>query len=212
MRIAKGEYICFVDDDDFILEIPGKSFDEYISYLFQNNIFIVSGDTKRFPFSEKYDDSINESKSIQKFNTTIHRNYFCSLLKKHNLITKNEYPKYFTKEIIKIHNLISTSGIIINKNILNYVKEFMPISYGEDWHYWQQILNFSDCLFDSNYIIGYQTDNVKQHEGKSLNPFQIYILETLKWDNFPPHTKKIKPNIIFLNIIKIFSFYNIISK
>lgn len=146
--IASGEWIAFLDDDDFFL--PNKieiQLNKMINnnYLFSStNMFFVTHNT------------ITENK----LDIDILKLYF------------DEYsvPKCLNKEIINNTNLINNSSVIIHRTIINMVGEFKLIKY-EDWDYWKRALSYVNCLYIDMPLV-YYTYGVSQINNIDRNKYK----------------------------------------
>jgi glycosyltransferase involved in cell wall biosynthesis len=124
IKIAKGEWIAFLDDDDFYL--PNK-LSIQIDYMKKKNILFSS--TNMFIIN-------HNSISIDKLDFNVIRQYF----------NKGYVPKVLTFDIIEKNNFINNSSVVMHKSIVEKTGEFKAIKY-EDWEYWKRALQYTDCYY-----------------------------------------------------------------
>ncbi len=143
MRVAKGEYIAFLDDDDIWmpekLEIQIKEMKKYNYEVsctegYFGRGFYNPNDTYELYNGEHY---WNDLKKIYKLN--------------------NSFPDIFTREFIEIHNPIITSSVCFKRSIVDKIG-LMPlyrnggqmingIKEWQDYSYWKLMLHKRDCLY-----------------------------------------------------------------
>jgi teichuronic acid biosynthesis glycosyltransferase TuaG len=140
LEIASGEWIAFLDDDDFYnpmkLEIQLKYMKQYGLLFSSTNMNII----------------IHNSISIDNLDYKIIRQYF----------DVGQVPKILTKNIIEQSNFINNSSVIIHKTIINKVGKFNVIDK-EDWDYWKRALEYTNCLYIENPLINYTVNNEKHY-------------------------------------------------
>lgn len=155
MRNSNGTYIAFLDDDD--IWMPNK-LEIQMEEMKKNNIQVSSTDGY---IGEGF---YNQNKIYKIYN----KEYFGKQLKIiFNL--KDDFPRKFNLDFIKIHNPIITSSIIFKKELINKVGYMKLIRNGgeningkkdwQDWNYWRKLLEHTDCLYIKTPLFYY--DNKK---------------------------------------------------
>ena len=117
------------------------------------------------------DDSWHQKKNEIQMKNTIKNNYFFSSVlsdKSHKIIFKNK-NNYITFIKLLYFNSIITSGVLINKKLINV--RFKDWYYAEDYFCWLEILkkNFK-CLIINQILI---TNNFMINNGKRLSENKI---------------------------------------
>lgn len=128
MNISKGEWIAFLDDDDYWA--PTK---------LQHQLEML----------EKYPECRMSSTNmtIVNLNNTVVRQYF----------SKGVIPKFITKECIQQTNIINNSSVLIHKNICNQIGEFQ-VGLIEDYDYWLKVLEHTICYYIEEPLVFYTMD------------------------------------------------------
>ena len=139
VEIAKGEYIAFLDDDDFYL--PNKLEIQLKEMMKNNKLFSTTNMLKV------------KHKSIDKdkLDIDIISPYHTQVL-----------PSVFTFELINQTNYINTSTTLIHRSLIEKAGKMEPIKY-EDWVYWLKILKHSDCLYIPEPLVYYTVNNDKNY-------------------------------------------------
>jgi teichuronic acid biosynthesis glycosyltransferase TuaG len=148
IKIALGEWIAFLDDDDFYL--PNK-LSIQIDYMKKKNLLFTSSNM----------NIINhKSISIEQLDFNIIRQYF----------NRGIIPSKLTLDIIKKDNYINNSTVVLHKSIVEKTGEFNAVKY-EDWEYWKRALKFTDCYYIDIPLINYTmtiqgNENIKNYIAK----------------------------------------------
>jgi glycosyltransferase involved in cell wall biosynthesis len=140
IKISKGKYIAFCDDDDIWfpnkLELQLKAMKELSCKMSSTDGLIGNG---VFDINKKYHVYNNEY--FYQTLVNIYKNKNSNLL-------DNGIPDIFTLELIKIHNLIICSSVIIEKEILDKINNFKLVKNGqEDWDCWIRALDYTNCVY-----------------------------------------------------------------
>lgn len=136
VNVARGEWIAFLDDDDFFL--PDK-LEIQLLHLKKNDGLFCS--TNMFMIQ-------HQSISCDKLDFVITRLYF-----------DREIPARLTKHMIDQENFINNSTVIIHSSIM---QSFLPEKY-EDWELWKRILQHVDCCHYIPQPLVYYTINMEKH-------------------------------------------------
>jgi glycosyltransferase involved in cell wall biosynthesis len=121
---STGEWIAFLDDDDFFL---------------QDKLKIQINEMKRqkYLFSSTNMYIVNHNRlSENKLDFTVIRPYF----------RKNILPTVFTPQLIEKNNYICNSSVVMHRSIVEQTGPFKPVKY-EDWDYWKRALQYTTCLY-----------------------------------------------------------------
>lgn len=124
LDVAKGEWIAFLDDDDFYSPIK---IELQIKYMIKNCGLFSSTNMNLINHN-----SINSDK----LDYDIIRQYF----------KKGIVPNILTKDIIEHTNYINNSSVIIHKTIVDKTGYFNGVKY-EDWDYWKRALSYTNCYY-----------------------------------------------------------------
>lgn len=129
---ATGEWIAFLDDDDFYLE---TKIEKQLEIMAKNNI--------QFSCTNMYLINHN-SITLDKLDITI-------------TYPNNEYTtqKVFNLDIISKNNHISNSSVIIHHSIVKKIGKQHVVPREEDWDYWKRALQHSDCIFIGEQLVYY---------------------------------------------------------
>ena len=129
---ATGEWIAFLDDDDFYVE---NKIEYQLSCMKSNN----------FIFSSSNMFLINHNSiSLDKldFNITC-------------LGIENSIQRTLNFDIISRANHIGNSTVMMHHSIVNKTGKFNIINREEDWDYWKRALKYTDCLYISEPLVHY---------------------------------------------------------
>lgn len=154
MNVAKGEYIAFVDDDDYWmpekLEIQIKAMEESGYKMSCTDGYFGKG---------KYNS--NEKYII--YNGEKYKNQIFSKLRSKNLghFIKNGWPKIWTLKMIEGHNSIICSSVIIHKSLYEIEGGFKAMRYGEDYEYWKRLLKHTDLIYIKTPLFYYDGNHGK---------------------------------------------------
>jgi len=135
INIARGDWIAFLDDDDFFVE---NKIEKQLNHLKKHNGLFSS--------SNMYVVSHN-SISEEKLDIHIDKLYFQSRLPSHIL----------TKNLIDRTNYINNSSVLMHKSLIEKTGSFKPVNY-EDWDYWKRALYYSNCYYIDEPLVYYTID------------------------------------------------------
>lgn len=140
IQIANGKYIAFCDDDD--IWFPHKL--EIQIQIMKNTNYKMSS-TDGLIGNGIYNKNIKYNKYLTEF----YHKKIINILKKNNIpIINNEIPNIWNKELIKIQNLIITSSVVIEKEILNKINNMQHLQNGkEDHQCWIKALEHTKCIY-----------------------------------------------------------------
>lgn len=148
-KIAKGDYIAIIDDDDYWL--PDK-LEKQMNIMIDNNITrdkYLACCTEAFISDVKPDsklltkNSTNQIK-LKKYNSEY---YYNALTNKYGF-DFNNISNEITKKEINHHNIIICSSVLFNKKVFELIG-YMPEVENwrgtngiyQDWEYWKKICN-----------------------------------------------------------------------
>lgn len=137
---STGKYVAFIDDDDYWL--PDK-LEKQISAMLRTGCKMSSTDA--YHGKGPYD----HSKCYRLYNKDVNFQQILQIYHYYNSkFLDKGFPDIFTLDLIKIHNCILTSTVVIEKDILLKVKLFPHVKNGkEDWSCWLKCLIITDCVY-----------------------------------------------------------------
>ncbi|MBO5204316.1 MAG: glycosyltransferase family 2 protein [Clostridia bacterium] len=152
LNIATGEYITFIDSDDFVDE-------HYVEYLY-NDLTSQSSDMSFCGFSkhfgqttEKYEECFPNKLNIDFKNMDFER-FFHSFFQFNNTVFGSIWRVLYKKDVIK--NILFNSNIKISEDlvfVLNCIFKCKSISHIEDSLYFYRVNNQSACRsYKRNYL------------------------------------------------------------
>jgi len=137
LQIATGEYIAFLDDDDYWL--PTK-LEKQIKKMKETNIDFST--TEGLFGNGPYDKNKTYKKYLTEHTINELRKIF--FLKGWLL---QDFPQIWNKTLFYIHNCALASAVVVKKDLILSVGGFKLISFADDYECWLRIIEKTDCLF-----------------------------------------------------------------
>ena len=158
---AKGDYIAFLDDDDYWM--PNK-LELQIGKLETGEFNLTCSDA--FANNGMYDVRLTN----KRFNQEIVFKEISDIYKKSKLKKifvkrmnyKFEFPEIWDLKFIKVHNCIITSSVVVDKNLIVQIGKFRDIQTKKlysDWDCWLGLLTHTDCYYFSEPLIYYDLND-----------------------------------------------------
>ena len=138
INIASGEWIAFLDDDDFYL--PDK-IEKQLRLMKEREMLFSS--TNMYMVTHK-------SYSVDKLDIKVERLYL-----------QQDLPEIFDIRLIARTNFINNSSVLIHRSLIDKVGRFKAEKY-EDWQYWKRVLIHTNCLYIKEPLV-YYTIGIKKN-------------------------------------------------
>jgi len=140
INVATGQWIAFLDDDDFYL--PDK-LSTHMAFIKEHNCLFSS------------------TNMYNVVHNSIKLNGLDMIVK--GIHHKNKsIPMIFTYELISRTNYVLNSTVIVHKSICDIVGSFLLIAC-EDYNYWLRILKHTPCYFLNLPLTYYSMNNPKHY-------------------------------------------------
>ena len=145
--VAKGKYVAFCDDDD--IWFPEK-IDKQISAMKKSGCKMSS--TEGLHGFGPY----NSSKEYKKFNQEYHYDIIQDIFKSKgsNLIV-NGFPDIWNYDLLKVHNCMITSSVVLEKEILEKIQMFKHMKNSQDYDCWLKALRYTDSVYVRDVLFYY---------------------------------------------------------
>ena len=86
-------------------------------------------------------------------------NYLINKYKSKNLDITKKFPNIWNYDFIKINNCCICSSVIIKKQIIDKVGDFIIVNKEEDYDYWLRALKFTNCVFINLPLVYYDSNH-----------------------------------------------------
>ena len=138
LKIAKGEYIAFCDDDD--AWYPEK-IERQIKELKKHRSGMCC--TEAYGGKGLFDKNKNyKLYNGEAFKRITHKKFGDNF--------SNGPPKFWNKELLSIHNFFIGSSVVVKKEILDkvgFLNEEKRYKKGQDYELWKRVLGVTDCIY-----------------------------------------------------------------
>ena len=152
LKIASGEYVAFLDDDDMWLP---KKIETQIKYMTNSGCQMCCSDG--YIGTGKYEDS----KDYLRYNAEHYWGTLKEIYRKKKkshlfpISSEDGFPKIWDLDFLNVHNCCITSSVIVSKDIADKVGEFKILNFAEDYHYWKRALGYTKCCYISEPLFYY---------------------------------------------------------
>jgi glycosyltransferase involved in cell wall biosynthesis len=139
IKEATGEYIAFCDDDDTWfpqkLELQLKAMKENDCKMSCTDGLFGRG---------VYD----ETKTYKKYNKENYFGILKSIYKKRGSdLMDNGFPTVWTPDFFKVHNCAICRSMMIKKEVIDVVGDFIVARANEDYEYWRRAVQITNCVY-----------------------------------------------------------------
>ena len=76
---------------------------------------------------------------------------------KNSKLLKNGFPKIWTKDLLKIHNCMICSSVLVDKKIIDKAGLFIVKKYADDYEYWLRLLKHTNSVYVSDLCFYYDS-------------------------------------------------------
>jgi glycosyltransferase involved in cell wall biosynthesis len=140
VEIASGKYIAFCDDDDIWfptkLDLQLKAMLETGCKMSSTDGLIGNGIYDSTKLYKKY--------NAGHYYTTLQNIY----KRKGSSLLDSGFPRIWSSEFLKVHNCIICSSVVIEKTVLDKIKNMNCLRNGqEDYDCWLRALQHTDCVY-----------------------------------------------------------------
>ena len=140
IKIASGDYIAFLDDDDV-----------WMPYKIRLQIETMKHYGCNMCCSDGYIDNgtYDENKLYKKYNSE----YYWATIKKifkrkkRPELLRSGFPDIWNLDFLNVHNCCVTSSVILATEVVRKVGEFKIMSFAEDYDYWKRALVHTKCAY-----------------------------------------------------------------
>ncbi len=149
-KVASGEYLVFLDDDDIMMP----------SRILKQFEFIK--DKTKFGCSECYigvgpPTFIGKGKFDINKKVLYNREHYWTTIKEKFPMFEDNLPAEIDCAMTMIHNLIIQSSVMIHRNLFNRVGGYDNLPNGqEDIGLWRKCLKYTNCVYDKTPLTYYQ--------------------------------------------------------
>ena len=139
IKEATGEYIAFCDDDD--IWFPQK-LELQLKAMKENDCKMSC--TEGLMGRGIYDNK----KTYKKYNKEYWFGVLKNIYKKRgSSLLDNGFPTVWTPEFFKVHNCAICSSMMIKKEVIDKVGEFVIARSNEDYEYWRRAVKYTTCAY-----------------------------------------------------------------
>ncbi len=146
MKLATGDYIAFLDDDDYFL--PTK-IEKQLFAMKESNCLLSC--TETYCGKGLYNANLLGQYDICHYKGINWENLKKKFRKKRRLLLLNNMYKeninIWGKDAVNTHNCCTCSSMIIKKDLVNKAGNFPILKFAEDWAYWKKLINHSNIVF-----------------------------------------------------------------
>ena len=150
IEMSTGKYIAFCDDDD--IWFP-KKIEVQINAMKKSGCKMSS--TDGLIGKGVYD----VNKNYKKYNAECNYKTLQNIYKRRNSdLLKNDFPKIWSLDFLKIHNCVICSSVLMEKSILDKINNFKNMKPpGEDYDCWLRALKHTDSIYINDVCFYYDS-------------------------------------------------------
>lgn len=169
---ATGTYLAFLDDDD---EWMPEKLARQLAAMANHEIKMSStealmGDGLRDP-----------GKEYPQYNAVYYRAFYNRLFQQNPQfgIADGKLPRRITLQLMKVHNCLITSSVVIQRDIIDKTGLFRELKIGqEDYEQWLRSMEYTDCLYLDEPLV-YYDGRLAEYRKKRLRRFGGRLLRRI---------------------------------